>query len=473
MSASGAPRADAASLRVSEGIVLLALGLAARLPLVIAYPAIHGDDSVVRLARSDELLVGYWLPLPQLVVYAARALAPDPFWTRLAFSLLGALSAPALAALVAATAGAPAARAAGAFAALHPFLVYYSTVPYQEVVALPLLLLAALALLRGHDLWAGLALGAACFSRYECWIAAGLAALGRRRRPLRAAVLFGWAPLLWVLAWRGLSPPSSYVMDLDSGAPRLWRLPFLFGKLGEYGGQPFLALAALGVLAAWRRRLGAWAWGGAFVLLYLVGQVAFGLEFPPGSGLVGERMAHVPALAACALAGLALGEAQQFLARRSRPALAAAAACVLLAWLGTAWQQRTRALLAAANADPSLRLAFDVARLAAEQLSPTGRLAVAAPPLPADAADSYLRKLERAGGDVARARAIVRALPPADVLRIRAHLARPPTAVALAGDVPAELIAVYDDAPSAGDYAGRPRIARFVHGARGVTVYRL
>ena len=79
MSAGGTPRPDAASLRVFEGVLLLALGLAARLPLVIAYPAIHGDDSVVRLARSDELLVGYWLPLPQLAGPAGeRAILAEP-----------------------------------------------------------------------------------------------------------------------------------------------------------------------------------------------------------------------------------------------------------------------------------------------------------------------------------------------------------------------------------------------------------
>jgi hypothetical protein len=461
-----------ASLSTSDAALLLAIGLVARLLLIHAYPAVHGDDSALRLARSDELLVGYWLPLPQLLVYVTRALAPDPLWTRAAFSLAGATAPVALAALVAETAGTAAARAAGVLAALHPLLVHYSTVPYQEALALPLLLAAALALLRGRDVPAGLAMGGACLSRYETWIAAALAIATRRGRFARALLLFGWAPLAWLLLWSGLGPPGSVILDLDPGAQRLPRLGFLLGKLREYAGDLVLALALLGALVAWRRRLASWAWGGAFVVLYLAAQLAVGHEYPPGSGLLSERMAHVPALASCALAGLAVGEAQRALSARGRTRLAAAGAGLFLIVLGAAWQRRSHELAAAANDAPSLRLAFEVARLADRELSGTGRLAVAAPPPPADALEAYLRKLERSGGDVARARAIVEALPPPDLMRIRAQLARPPKTVIEPGPAAAELIAVFDDVPERDRFAaGRP-VARFVHGGRAVTVYR-
>jgi hypothetical protein len=460
------------ALRAPDRVLLFAIGLLARLPLVFAYPAVHGDDSVLRLARSDELLVGYWLPLPQLVVYVTRALAPDPCWARVAFTLLGALTPVALAELVAATAGLLSARAAGVLAALHPLLVHYSTVPYQEVLALPLLLVAALALLRGRDVRAGLALGCACLSRYEAWIAAGLAALVPRGRPLRAAALFGWAPIVWLLVWGGLGPPGSFVLDLDPNAARLPRLAFLAGKLREYGGDLLPALALVGVVVARRRRLASWGWGGAFVLLYLAAQVAVGHEFPPGSGFVSERMAHVPALASCALAGLALGAAQHACERRGLRVPAAAAACVLLAWLGTGWQRRNLALAEMANDQPSLRLAYAVARLAHSQLSDAGRLAVAGPPLPVAAIEAYFLKVERAGGDVRRARAIVQAMPPPDVIRVRAHLPRPPPSVCVVGEAAAELVAVFDDAPGAERLRAGTLVGRFVHGARGVTVYR-
>ena len=56
--------------------------------------------------------------------------------------------------------------------ALHPLLVYYSLVPYQEGPTLLFLLLGAGALLAGRDGRAGFFLGLACLCRYEAWIAA-------------------------------------------------------------------------------------------------------------------------------------------------------------------------------------------------------------------------------------------------------------------------------------------------------------
>lgn len=462
----------AQTLRAPEAVVLFALGLFARLPLVFAYPAVHGGDSVLRLARSDELLIGIWLPLPQLVVYLTRAVAPDPLWTRLAFSLLGAATPLSLAALLAATAGPAPARIAGALAALHPLLVYYSTVPYQEVLALPLLLAGYLALLRGASGRASLLLGLACLSRYEAWIAAALAGFARRERPARAAALFGWAPFLWFVACRGLGPAGGYVLDLDAGAGWLRRLGFLLAKLREYAGDPLLWLAGLGVVVAWRRGLRSWAWGGAYLVLFLAAQAAVGHEDTAGSGLLNERMAQVPAVAVCALAGLAAGMAQQAGEQRARGWLAPLGTCVLLAWLGAGWLQRTRALVKEANQDPSLQLAFEVARLAERQLSPAGRLGVAAPAPAAAAVETYFRKLALSGGDLERARQIVREALPPDLARIRAHLARPPGSVVLAGREPAELMAVFDDAPGAELHRTGAPLARFVHGARAVTVYR-
>jgi hypothetical protein len=460
-----------APLERADLLLLLSLALSLRILAIVSYPAIHGSDSVLRLARSDQLVIGHWLPLPQAVVYLARAVAPDPFWTRAAFALLGALSPIALAALVAATAGGAAGRAAGVLLALHPFIAYYSTVPYQEVVMLPLLLAGGLALLGRREALGGLGLGLACLCRYEAWIAAALAGVARRRSPARALLLFGWAPLAWAAAWGGLGPPGSYILDLDPAAGRLQRLAFLLGKLREYAGDTVLLLAALGAVLAWRRRPRGWGWGASFMILLLAALATVGHEFPPGSGLVSERAAYLPAVAVCALAGLALGAAWDGVSGRrawlTRPAL-----CGLIAWLCVGWARHGDALLAAANRDPSLRLALEVARLADRQLSPAGRLAIAGPPVPEEAVRDYLRKVERSGGDLERAKAIAQETHVPDAYRIRAHIARPPRAVLLAGAGPAELIAVFDDTPGADRWRAGALVARFVAGGRGVSVYR-
>lgn len=451
-------------------LLLYTLALVARLPLVFAYPAVYGGDSVARLARSDELLLGYQLPLPQLLVFLARAVAADPLFTRALFAAIGALVPLSLYRAMKPWAGDVTATLAGLLAALHPLLLYYSLVPYQESLMLFLLLEGALALFRGRDGRAGLLLGLACLCRYEAWIAAALAMAARRPSP-RAALLFGWAPLVWLLMWQGLSPAGTYVLDADPEAARWSRVAFLATKLREYGGWGLLALAVLGALVALRRRERPLGWGALYVTLTLTAIVAAGHELPPGSGWVSERLLHIPVVAACALAGLALGAAAER-AKGMKP-LAVAAAVLLALALGQSWLRFARALIVAANRDPSLVLALSVARLAAQQLGDGERLAVLAPPVPQKAVLDYVRKVERAGGDVLRAREIAQGLarhsPDAD--RVAANLARPPRTV-VQDPAGASLVAIFDDAPAGPPRALGPALARFESGERGVTVYR-
>jgi hypothetical protein len=451
-----------------DAALLFALGLAVRLPLLLGAATLHGGDAMARLARSDQILLAYQLPLAQSLVFVARATDPDPRWACLVFVVVGALVPVALAAAVAETAGIAAGRAAGALLAGHALFVHYSIVPYQEGLMVVLLLAGALAMLRKREGAASILIGLACLTRYEAWLAAGLAVVAHRRRPLRALALFGWAPLLWMAAWGGLSPAGTYVLDLDPAAVRLTRLWFVLGKLREYSGDLLVALGLVGALVAARRRDPRWGWAAAFVVLFL-GPILLAGEFPPGSGRVSERLAHVPAAALCALAGLALGRLAEAGPRVAAPALAAALT-VAVAVHGT---RHARTLVTEAGRDPSLQLAAQTAAFARDHLSRGGRLAVAAPTVsPADL-ESFVHKVETSGGDVARARAVAQELSrhSPDVDRIAAHLPRPPGTVVGVGTGPAELVAVYDDAPGADAWRHGTARARFTSGPRAVTVY--
>jgi hypothetical protein len=462
------PAPDPPRLGRRDAVLLFALGLAVRLPLLLGAATLHGGDAMARLARSDQLLLAYQLPLAQALVFLARAVDPHPRLACLVFVVVGSLVPVALAAVVAETAGRPAGRIAGALIATHALYVHYSIVPYQEGPMTVLLLAGAWALLRKHQGAAGVFLGLACLTRYEAWLAAGLAGLAHWRRPLRALALFGWAPLLWVALWRGLSPAGTYVLDLDPAALRLTRVWFVFGKLREYSGDVLLMLGLAGVVVAALRRDRRWAWGAAFLALFL-GPILLAGEFPPGSGRVSERLAHVPAAALCALAGLALGRLAEARPGLAAPALSAALTLVV-ALHGV---RHARTLVTEAGRDPSLQLAAQTAAFAHAHLSPGARLAVAAPTVsPADL-DAFVHKVETAGGDVARAREVARELSrhSADVDRIAAHLARPPGTVVGAGAAPAELIAVYDDAPEGAAWRRGAVRARFTAGPRAVTVY--
>jgi hypothetical protein len=451
-------------------VLLFTLALLARLPLVFAYPAVYGGDSVARLARSDELVLAYQLPLPQLLVFLARSLSADPLLTRALFATIGALLPLALLRAMRPWAGDTAALLAALLAALHPLPLYYSLVPYQESPMLVLLLEAACALQQRRERRAGLLLGLACLCRYEAWIAAALAVAARRATP-RAVLTFAWAPVLWLAAWQGLSPAGTYVLDPDPGAARWSRVAFLALKLRDYSGWSFLLLAGLGAVAVLRRRERPFLWGALYVFATSLAVIALGHEFPPGSGQVSERLLHIPVVAGCVLAGLGLDAA----ARRARAGLplAAAAAAVVALALGQSWLRFARGQIAAANRDPSLSLALSIARVADAELRPGERLAVLAPAVPRGALEDYVRKVERAGGDVARAREIAESLarhsPDSD--RVAANLARPPRTVTEEAQG-AALVAVFDDAPQSRAQAPGARLARFQAGPRGVTLYR-
>jgi hypothetical protein len=200
--------------------------------------------------------------------------------------------------------------------------------------------------------------------------------------------------------------------------------------------------------------------------------VAFGHEAPPGSGRVSERLAHLPAVLLCALAGVALGALTEPRAGRAR-VVAGIAASLLLAALAVSWSRRSAALVAEAGRDPDLRLASRVARLAHARLPPEGRLAVLAPPVSRSALQDYVRKVERAGGDAGRARELAGRLArfSRDADLVAAHLPRHPrTLVAQPADG-ADLVAVYDDAPDVDPRRLGRLVDRFEEGGRGVGVY--
>jgi hypothetical protein len=447
---------------------LFALAMAVRVPLVLSEPSIHGGDSLLRLARSDELFIGYWLPLPQVLVFLARAVQPDPVWARLAFALVGALVPAALARAMAPVAGAGAAACAGALLALHPLWAFYSLVPYQEGLMTLFLLLGAESLVRRREAGAAAWMGLACLCRYETWIAAAMAALPRWRRPLRAAS-FVAVPLLWTAAHAGFGPRGSYVLDLDPAVGHWTRLAFLVSKLREYSGDALPVLAVLGAVAAARARDRRWIWGALFAAAVMGAAMLGGHETPPGSGRISERMAHLPAAALCALAGWGLWATATAARGRARwPARGAAV--VVVAILGWQWHGRLRNQVREAAADPSLRLAVQVARFAHGELPEGGRLAVAGAPVPQEALEAYVRKVAAGGGDVAAAREIasrLAALSP-DLVRIAAHLPRRPGTAVPVGSAPAQLVAVFDD--TSGARGCGPARARFEAGTRGVTL---
>jgi hypothetical protein len=329
-----------------------------------------------------------------------------------------------------------------------------------------LLAVGAAALVRGRDLWGALFVGLACLCRYEAWIAAVIAALvlSRRGRPLRAAALFGAVPLAWVLfRGGGLSPPGTYVLDLDPLARLAPRLPFLLGKAREYSGDPLVLLGGLGALDLLRRRARGLGAGVAFVLSLLAVVTLAGHEFPPGSGLVSERLAHVPVVALCVLAGHAVS-----LVLAEGPVLLRVAGAGVLAVVATTGVWHAAWLAATANADPSTLLARDVARFADRLMAPGETLSVTGARVPPEVLTDYLARLKRMGGETRAARVLLAEMSRRglDGDRVAAHLARSPPDVR-GPDEPADWCAAFVENPPASACAPSPPAGyRFVAGHR-------
>ena len=406
-------------------IFLMTLGLYGL--LMQRYPIIYGGDPVVRLVNFPKILMGYQLPLLQVLIHYTMRWFYGPggiFW------LMAFISAAACAGLHALTWEITQDRRAAWMAAIlyatHPFVLYYSRVPYQEP-----LLMAAIAwgfyyLFRRASLTDSLLsstfFGLACFSRYEGWIAALAAAFFRIRQKrqsegkiefasvIQSLALFGWAPAVWILWNRDLSPAGSYVLDLGLEWGRLYR-PYFVMKSALWWTESAVVLMALaGLVYSWldarirneRRTLALLG-----LLVLLLAALLFsghGIE-PDPTRLVTEREAFIPVSILVLYAGIGGGWLSSECRKRLANSPWLRSGIPLLALLVAAGYGLNRGIhrVAAANADADLKTDYQVAQfLAGKQASGL----VLASPLPGEPIESYLRSVEKWSGPKGRERAL-------------------------------------------------------------------
>lgn len=439
------------------------LAAATRLALALTFPTVHGGDAAARLAHADSLVLGYQLPLPQAFVALGKAVSDDPWLVRLIFCFWGAALAAGLTALLARFTSSRAALFGGLLFALDPFLIHYSIVPYQEPVAYALVAWAFWSNATGRARRGVLLMAAAGLSRYEAWLFLP-AFVGISGAP-RIAALAGLPVLGWIAWWRGLAPGGLYVLDLDLQSDRLSRVDYLIGKFIEYETGLVVVLAGAGLVLAARNRDRTPLKFAALMAVVIAIVVAFGHEYPPGSGRMSERLIHLPVILCLALAALALARFSTL----SRLALAAGlAACLLFAARNARFEV---ALLRAAAADPDLALARGIAAALDASRGSSECVTVAAPSVDPTLMRAYVSKVEASFGDVnlARLRAAELAGSSPDRDRIAAHLKARAGTVRAAPGCP--LLVIVDDAeatspPAAtllAELTAGPRRARVLH----------
>jgi hypothetical protein len=402
-------------------VCLLTLGLYAL--LMQDYPIIYGGDTVIRLVNFPRIFLGHELPLLQVLTHFTIRWFYGPVGI---FALMAFISAAASAGIHALTwqitRDRRAAWAAAIFYMAHPFILYYSRVPYQEPLLVATLAWGFYYLFRpasaSNSLLSSLFFGLACFSRFEGWIAAFVAALFHIRQAglregrttflsvARSFALFCWAPAVWILWHRDLSPAGSYVLDLGLEWGRLYRPYFVMKSTLWWTESAVVVIAVAGFVVASldteiRQR------GQTHALLGLLSLLLAALVFsghgiePDPMRLVTEREAFVPIGLLMVYAGIGMawlsGECGRQLG--DRPLLRTGIPALIMLVAAGYGLHRGVHRMAESNADPELRTDYEVARyLAREQANGL----VLAAPLPARELESFVESAAKWGGSKGR-----------------------------------------------------------------------
>jgi hypothetical protein len=399
--------AESASVRRLEpyyGVIVFCAGLGARLWLIHSFPVIFGGDSIVRLANKDRILLSYQLPLLQAVVHYLSALSTDPLAVRYFMACSGAAAGLAFYAMACSLLGRAAAFQTSLLFATSPFVIAFSIVPYQEILMLAGLFAAFYFGFGRKWVAAGFCLGLACLTRYEAWLACPVLAVAfliekgfRPAEAAKAALLFGWAPIGWMLFHGGLTPAGTFAAEASFSLQRFFRYAYLGWITVKNTPAPVLLLALFGAWIFWTRALfreRPYRLLACYLALFLAAVLlsAHGERDQP-ERFVTAREAHVLLAATVLMAGIGLQAVRRF---RWTLALAGSVAGLWMA----------HRFVANETSQPPFALSYQTARYLDEHVVDGEQVVVLAQGVPADLLARYLDKAEQAGGSAARARAL-------------------------------------------------------------------
>jgi hypothetical protein len=433
-------------------LIVFLVGLTLAAVIILTNPIIFGEDTMVRLVHRDRLVIGHWLPMLQMHIFAVRKISPDPTLVRCLVALIGASAGVGFYWVVEELFGEKWAFPAALLFVSNPFFVAQSTVPYQESLMLAGLLFAFHFFYKEWWFTSSFFLGVACLTRYEAWAAVPVLAVTyilRKDRSavgwLKAGLLFGWMPVLWILANRGLSLPGHSVVESSFSIWRLLRFVHLGWDAAKHIQLPVLVLAAVGAwrLSADRSSINWQFWVQvAFVGLFLMAIPFSAHGVPPDP----ER--YVVSREACILIYFVHLLATPGLSQWPRWTVSIVVLSIVLGatqayW--SAWRATHR---------PEMQLSYHLAKYLDRSVHDGQRALVLAKPIDYGLVQSYLDQVSWARGEEARRKAQlelqeVGGLDGPDYQRVLAHsrLGRDQLLSSPAGC--AQWIAVWSDYPDA------------------------
>jgi hypothetical protein len=213
----------------------------------------------------------------------------------------------------------------------------------------------------------------------------------------QAALLFGWAPLGWILFQGGVTPAGTFAAEASVSFERLFRYVYLGWITVKNTPLPVLLLALFGAWVFWKRRLlrdRPYRMLASFLALFLAAVLlsAHGERDQP-ERFVTAREAHILLAATVLMAGIAVQSVRRF-----RWTL------VLVSSLAGVWMARH--FVAKETSQPPFALSYQAARYLDEHVGAGEQVIVLARGVPADLLARYLDGAEKTGGSTGRGKAV-------------------------------------------------------------------
>jgi len=405
-------------------IALVVVSFAMRAILILQWPVVFGGDTVLRLANREHVFLSYNLPALQALLHYLALISPSIALVRCVMALIGTIAVVGFYLLACHLLDENTAFLTALLFSSNPFLLALSTVPYQETLMMAGIFFSLHFFFSGRILASGFALGVACLTRYEAWAACPIlwfAYLLNRRCRLstvaQASLVFGWAPLIWILWRRGLSPGGTYVLDPQLSLWRLMRYVHLTWAVVKFTPVAVLILAVFGLIAAYQSK----AWKGRSETLPLIGFLGLFLISILGSAhgvspdpqrYVTDREAHLLIATAVLVAGYGAS-------RLPRVGTVAATIGIAVGVYGA------MLFVERASNEPKVQLSYLLAKVLDDTVRPNERVIVLTQPIPQALLDSYLQEVFRREGTAGleKARAVMRAIDtsPPDYQRTLIH----------------------------------------------------
>ena len=193
--------------------------------LAWTFPVVHWYDAHIRLALRDQVLLGHWLPLIQLLIVLVSKFTHDLLVLRILLAIIAGCALFSMFMLARHLFSLGTALVAMIFLATNIMFTALATVPYPEIVFVGLLL-SAFYLLNDppsdkYFFMGIVALNLACLTRYEGWLLAGIYIVNTARETLQTK---NWMKFIQVTLLTSIMPLGWLIFGISAAGGLLDRL---------------------------------------------------------------------------------------------------------------------------------------------------------------------------------------------------------------------------------------------------------